>query len=436
MWLRKLVLLLLPLLSIRAQVPKEIQALANQARGLPPEFAADVLLKLAASPLVNDPKWKRGAVEDAFLSAAHAQSPYRKLGDRRVSLDAVMSLHLEALTLQTSAVEAMLALDAQRALTMFRDTPAPNLPKLSCQEALTPDVSAYYQTAAALFTSAFTPAKRRKEEDIAFLRDHISAIESPSQVAPALKLLDQVELSEQIRSGLIASFAAALERVNGGDREFAASESLLVSAAVPGMHEAGFLATLRAYIVRHASGPRCSDQIKAGQLPESATQFNKLILQIDPDGTQFHPIADEEAAPLRDDGTYPAPYVGQSPHARQVAAALAALRNENRSSAEWTAHYYDALKLIESWKPEDESSPEDYLLMFTADYNGLLDYAPEGPARRSTLESYVHFLETVLAHREPRPLVLAVSLATQSHAPRRRLGGTASYRSGPGVVVR
>jgi hypothetical protein len=73
------------------------------------------------------------------------------------------------------------------------------------------------------------------------------------------------------------------------------------------MHELAFLPALRSYIVRHASGPRCSDRLKAAGLPDAATQFNKLISRIDPTGTQFHAITAVEATPVRDDGTFPVP---------------------------------------------------------------------------------------------------------------------------------
>jgi hypothetical protein len=290
MLLRKLCFLLPAVLCLHAAVPKELQALADQARGLPPEFAADVLLTLAASPLATDARWKRAAIEDAFLDA-------------------------HELTLQTRAVNAMADLDPARALALFQDIPTLRLPAISCQQSVVPDVSPYYQTAGALFDRAFTAAERRKGDDIQFLRERVAAVDSPLQVVPALKLIDQVALGKQNRSELVALLAVALDRVHGSDREFAASEPLLVSAAVPEMHELSFLPVLRAYIVRHASGPRCSDRLKAGELPDSAAQFNKLISRVDPAGTQFHAITAEEAMPLRDDGTYPTPAKVQAPEA-------------------------------------------------------------------------------------------------------------------------
>ena len=328
MSLRLAALLLVPLLSCSAAVSRDAQALIDQARGLPPEFAADLLLRVAASPAANDPKWKRGIIEDAFLLARSAPVTYPRLGDR------APSRHLEALSLQTRAVDAMLPVDPARALTLFRDIPTPRLPTVSCQEAVTPDLSPYYQTALAVFARGFPPDPHARQADVAFLSDLVSAIESPSQVVPALKLLDLAELNAPARSNLVATFLAALARVNGGDREFAASEPLLMGAAVPEMHEPGFLAALRAYIVRHIGGPRCSDQIRPGQLPESAAQFNKLISRVNVE-IRVPPIGDVEAASLRDDGTYPV---------RRTASALpgdtiGAIENSVPDAAESSAEY-------------------------------------------------------------------------------------------------
>ena len=47
-------------------------------RAVPPEFSADLMLRLAASPLIRDPKWKRELIDEAFASARNAQLPYRR----------------------------------------------------------------------------------------------------------------------------------------------------------------------------------------------------------------------------------------------------------------------------------------------------------------------------------------------------------------------
>jgi hypothetical protein len=159
------------------------------------------------------------------------------------------------------------------------------------------------------------------------------------------------------------------------------------------MHEMLLMPALRAYIVRHVSGPRCSDQIQKDQLPGSVVQFNKLISRIDPTGERFQPITPEEAAPLRDAGSYPTSPLGESHHAKQIATELSALRNADKSSAEWTAHYYEALKLLESGPTEEEASLDHFASQRTVEYLSLLDLLPAGITQRDTLESCLHFLE-------------------------------------------
>ncbi len=274
--------------------------LVDQARVLPPEFCADAMLRLAASPLLTDTKQRRALIEEAFAAGTHAPLPYRSVPD---------DLHngLEALTLQTRAVNAMLALDAVRALSMFRDIPSPDPPRLTCQDAATPDLSAYYQTALRLFASAFNAKERAAEDDVQFLRQIVASIQSLSQIVPALKMMPEAgaRMTAAQRQQLAGAIAGVLDRIAGSDREYAASENVLVPSALPEMHDSQmFVPALRSYIVRHLSAARCSDAIPAGGLPESARQFNALIARLSPATAQLRPIALEEAQPLRVEGTF------------------------------------------------------------------------------------------------------------------------------------
>ena len=159
-----------------------------------------------------------------------------------------------------------------------------------------------------------------------------------------------------------------------------------------------FVPALRSYIVRQVSGPRCSDSIKAGQLPPSVTQFNKLASTLDSAAERFKPITKQEVQPLKDDGTYAQQFPWQSARSKQVLDALKWLthgnRNlpdsqrfwtiEERSTVEWNARYLDLVKLIEGWKEDEEESPEDYLFMVSHTYSALAKLVPPGPARATT----------------------------------------------------
>src|ERR1051325_8181481 len=98
--------------------PAEVLALVDQANSLPAEFRADTLLRIALSKLITDAKWKKELIEEAYWSAAHATLPYAQMAQIPSDLVAVNSFRanrLDGLSLQSRAIEAMLAIDSKKA---------------------------------------------------------------------------------------------------------------------------------------------------------------------------------------------------------------------------------------------------------------------------------------------------------------------------------
>lgn len=306
--------LLVALLQLSASAPAgparppETLALIDQASALAPEFTADILLRLAGSRLIDDRKWKRELIEEAFRAGVQAPLPYRQDGqpltDSR-SARAVWDNGLEALTLEMRAVEAMLAIHPQRAVAMFEEIAFPRVPSLACQEVLTPDVSAYYRTAAVVFELGFTQVQRKREEHVAFLERLVSTVQSPAHVAPAMKLMLTARLTPAQRQALAASFVAALDQLNGTMRAFGASKTDLVPADTPELREVQvvLVPALRNYIVRQQSGAHCrgSFKIRAGGLPFASAAFDSLVKRLDPAGAVYQPISAEESKPGKEE---------------------------------------------------------------------------------------------------------------------------------------
>ena len=296
--------------AVPLQRSKEVLSIVDQARALPPEFHADTLLRLANSPLIAQASWKQELIEEAYWSGSHAFLPYLQHAGGRsdsVAENAVRANGLEALTLQTKAVQEMLLLNEEKAVRLFDQMPPLTLPKLNCTTVSTPDVTAYYQTAVSLFEGAFTAKQRTNGADIAMLQQLVGSIEAPVQVPPALEMLFAVRLVSDQRRDLLSLLADRLQEVSRSDREYGAAETALASAMdhIGRPDTAVLLPALRSYIVRHVSAHRCADNLAAaGKMTKPAEQFNALAAKFDPTESRYKRISAEEAKPTGDDGTY------------------------------------------------------------------------------------------------------------------------------------
>ena len=408
------------------KLPPETMGLIDQARALPPEFSADTLLTLAASRLITQREWKLQLIEEAFSTAAHAQVPYPFICHGPVDVIQCQETDdrgITALGLQTRAIEAMLDLNQQRALAMFQELAPPRISAVTCQDIVTPDVSAYYQTAAKVFERGFTPKQREKEDDLHLLETAIASMQSPAHVAPVMQMLSAVKVTGEQRKALLARFAVVLDGVSGSDRIFRLTEWAIVPAAFPETLEprrlprpflpeapdvAMYLPALRSYIARQLGGPRCSDRATPGKLPQSATNFNTLAAKVDPAALLYKPISEEEAKPLKDDGTYKYDLPWKSQRSKDVLEAERWLQHgnrqlpdserfwtlEERSTDEWIARYQDTMKLLAGWKEEEEVSADTHYWLVAQAYSMLARLIPPGPARENAMGVYLNFLET------------------------------------------
>jgi hypothetical protein len=365
--------------------------------------------------LIQKTTLKEQLIEEAYWAGAHAFLPYLQHADGRAdSLDtnAVRANGLEALTLQTRSVTAMVGLRPEKALRLFEQIPVPEIPISNCSKLLTPDFVSYYQTAILVFNAL--PQRRHKtEEDTAFFRQVLEYVRYPAQVPPAIEAIYAVKLAPNQRLELLSILAGQLQGISSSDREYGAAESALVSAldvAHMGESDAGVLLTaLRSYIVRHISAKRCSENVPpTGSMDKSADEYNRLALRWgDPDGSRYKLISADEAKPKDDGGTYPKHLIGHSPQSQAIYDALRWLTHGNRvrdgnvvpwtlkerSTNEWSTHFHDTEKLIHQLNEDDEESPEAFFCMKADALNILANLAPSGQMRDEAMEEFRRFLE-------------------------------------------
>jgi len=143
----------------------QIEELVDAARSTPPEFAADALIRLAESRLVEGRARKRELLEEAFRLASAAQEPFkmRFSGERHFDSRAgfrgrAYALDLDALSLQCRAVSAMLRIqETRRARQLFESTVLPPAPDLRAPEQMAYDFALFEQTREALASRGFRP---------------------------------------------------------------------------------------------------------------------------------------------------------------------------------------------------------------------------------------------------------------------------------------
>ena len=418
------------------KLPPATMGLIDRARGLPPEFSADTLLTLAASPRIAERAWKLHLIDEAFTAAGQSQLPYAYTCHGAVDITVCQERDdrgLSALTLRTRAIEAMLELDAPRALAMFQELAPPKVPAPTCQDVTTPTVSAWYVTAGKVFERAFTAKQREKEEDLHLLETVIASMQSPAQVVPAMQMLSALKLTADRRKGLLTRFAVVLDSVYANDRQFADFEWAIVPAAFPEVPEGRFLPrpflpevtevamylpALRAYIVRQLTGPRCSDHNKAGALPPSAVKFNALVAKVDPGALLYKPISEDEVKPLKDEGTFKYELPWQSQRSKELLDAEKWLNHgnrqlpddkrfwtlEERSTETWMARYHDTMKLLADWKEEEESSADTHYWLVAQSYAQMASLVPPGPERENAMGVFLNFVETRYAAVKSRNL--------------------------------
>jgi len=397
--------------SGRQQVPSRMDALADQAPGVPPEFAADILLRLAKHPDVKDKKWKICKVEEAFSLAARAQHPYKRVGgkhtDTRESRQS-WDHGFDSLSLRCRAIDQMLELDTSRARALFEEIRIPELPAPQCHEALVPNIDIYYATFSHVLSQAFSAGDRVKGRDVEAIQERIQSIRSPIQIAPMVAvLLIGVRTSRQ--EELLSSLAASLGRLYTTDRQFAMCESqisgLLFQLQAAKLDVTPWIPAVRDLLVRQYTRPRCGDRSSSTDLPEGAREFNTFLEKFThglPADLSL-PITSAEVRPSGISDSCRVTEFWQSADAKVIRQALTrlALRSENprrawsdseRTSSEWDAKRLELVKLLDGWHEGIEDATSLYHMKVDT-YAVLSVLTPEGESREDAISKSLSFIE-------------------------------------------
>lgn len=376
------------------------EAFAHRLRGLPPEYAADLFLRVAE----RDTERRADRIEEAFRLAARAADPYPTMGgwhtDTRAHRTASM-YGLDALSLRMRAVRTMLAMNPERAAAMFRESPLPVLPALTCQDVHIPEFYDYYETLRQVYEKGFSTKQRERGEPGHLLRAAIAGLQSPAQVEPLGKVLFKVAKTPEERQELMDAYGGAVGRVAPSDRVFGrltrSQLGIIYEAKRAGVKPAELIQGFGRYIAADLSGPRCSKYMKDG----------------DELGREFNALAGEWAIPAermraeRDAGKWDDGEFWESLRAKEVLEDLRWLTHgnrdlpgnsrfwteEERKSLAWSARYQEFLKRIEGWKESEEADPVDAFWMQGHSYWVAADLVPEPAAKAQAVRRWLTHLE-------------------------------------------
>jgi hypothetical protein len=407
----------------------ELQAITDMAVAVPPEFGADVLMRLVESGRITDRALKISLLDEAFALADSAEQPISREPVVGTDMDTVSGylanaffLGLDRLSLRSRAVDDMLPLDRARARSLFDEIGFPILMPLGCEYALAYDPRSFYEALDRMARNGFTSQEKLQGHEISLLARYVSGVRSHSQVAPVARLLGSLELSPTELGELASLFANALKQLRGDERSFAAATSrsgnnglvgslagLIVRLDAKGVQSSPLLGSVREYLVANFGGLRCSGTMgrQAGResLPETVGEFNRQFREALRVG-QLSPINTDEIKDVRispeavDDAAW------QSAEAKRIAAGFRRLRvgdgqgpfgATEKMTTMWSAQLTGFLNELESWngggEPEEVFFHEKSIV-----YEVLIDLIPSSRERSTALESFVRFLEQNYLH--------------------------------------
>jgi hypothetical protein len=398
----------------RAKLPPDLEQLFGIAMAAPPEFASSALLRLGAR--VTDKELRRDLIEMAFRLAAKAQNRVRLTPFRGVDADTrsgnlgtALNLKMDALSLQARAVQDMLGVDPARARELFGEIARPTPSPASCEDSLLPDVSPYYEALAAVVEGGFTTKERARGEHLSFAAAMLSRVSSIAELAPAARMLTTIQFPRPQFEIALGAFTSRLDGIPLDNRSFLyfskSIESEIVAVAerarALGASPDPLVETYRKFLVTQFRGPRCAGSEKPSgrmvQAGNTSELFGEAIRGDRP------PLGPEELAPERVEGEMKLDRYWQTGQGQRIFEECLKLRqgpagntvsDATRRSREWTRQLTDFLNTLANWRPNDESSEEDYYHQKAIVYEALIELAPSGDLSGRIIAEFVDFLKS------------------------------------------
>jgi hypothetical protein len=404
----------------------EIESAIDMAHGAPGEFAADALLRIAALESLDSARRIR-LIEEAFGRAAEAQQPFKRhsamqsFSPNAGFLERAFGQDLDALSLRTRAVQAMLPLDAGKARGLFSDIPPLDIPLVSCGGFLVFDVDRYYDALAAVEQRAFTPKEVHDGAPYQFLLQRLDAVASPAQVAPAARAILSSKLSEAEFPGAVAALTAALRKMVADDRSFTYALAATGTQVLALIEECQrrrtsplpLIEAYRLYLTSNFAAARCADDdILEGSSMGGASGYGQTLDQRSADAIRFfnqsirmtplQPIQSAEAVASSRVGAASGLRSCESGECQAMALQYrslvfnsggTALPSAERETFEWQERLRRFLAALADWQAASGLDSAQQFREKCAFYGSLIGLSPRGRSRELVVLAMLEFLQ-------------------------------------------
>jgi hypothetical protein len=384
---------------------------AAETPGLKPQFEAAYSLALGVSPgiganalvrlsfLVGDPALKANLLDTAFRLAARAQhaTPLFSVSGteentRGGSTSGALKLKVDTLSVQAEALQAMIAVDPERARKWFAAMAKPAVVVPDCEASLIADLTPYYETVLALAQRGFPP--QQENESAVFAVAELARGSAIADLSPAARVLMLLEMPRpQLEAGL-RDWASLMGKTPGDSRDFLFFARAIDNAVAllaersrnAGIQPESLIGAYRQFLVKQLHTARCTDTGLRARIPPLAGLFGEGLRGQQP------PISEEELMPTSfQPGQTDAGYWETS-----QGSAIYEEGQRVRESKGQAQRLNSFLAMVENWN-ESEGTPEDRFHQKAIAYETLLDEgtppgALPGALGDRVIESFVRFL--------------------------------------------
>jgi len=409
----------------RAQTPARLEgalrALASDAETLPPELAADALIRIAGSARVTEPAWKSGLLTQAFFKAYGAHDAYRRSTPQSIPQDTrqgaallASAMSLNRVSLQVRAAQLMAFVAPSRARELFEWIDL-DLAAASCDDPLVPAVDEYYSALSLLARSTFGG---NRVEALRFLELYLWRARLPSEMPAVARAVLRFEPTESEIAYLEGLLGVILETGAKDPRGFSASALDIVSRSADfvgaeqkfGLRGIYLMDSVRDYLIKQMKGARCTDSQSESMAPSA---FNAVLGRV---GLLYDVRRiDQQVAPDRLLGTARIDPFWQTGDARALYTQMVQLHGPGkdplplrvRETTEWRNEAERVLAEVDQWTGAREAGPRDVLAQKSMLYSGLLDLIPPSPLRTKAIRAFVDYLRRADRDRELESLWFA-----------------------------